>query len=447
MWPVGQQDVNSTRVGAGPGGTPNLEPRTRLSTEAEVAAFTAALPVGDWVVLDVPARATPCVRTHTTGALLGWALEPAAVGAPFQACGMQGCPLPLNEQLQRLRGLHVPTPGWLVMTKPTAADLQDHLAQRITEARHALAGLLVVHQPSGATFLFCAPQPLRACVVRVRFVRWVCEGGVWGASVVLQANNLACKLKLDATTMALGVGPGARVHIAKAGTDAPRLLAVVKPARVQLPLNSRWLEGRLVETKSDTEQVVCTLRAFWTALGVPELPLPVCQRLVDHGATRVFDWWTVAQHDRQLAGLVRAGPFDYAALAHASGCFGAMGALKVAILAAAVPDMHEHAVEARVVQAVPGLRYTEADVIVAAAARWRAFWRQHGLDGLPLRSPVSECGSTASSPHGHSHPNWVFGLSMCSHSPRGPAGAGCLGTNPFGSSPLGPVLRRGQPGF
>lgn len=349
----------------------------------------------------------------------------------FRAHAIVGQDNSPSSQLQRLAGWRFPVSPYVLMTKPTVRDLVDVLVGWARVDR-GVAGLVVVawrRRRERCQFPFALAVPLHFVNFRVAAVRWrLTPACTYRCALVGRAFNpryaalKKCRCSGgDVVRHALEQGCVATVAFiggAPAWVVAARGGATGQP---HLPVEC-VVEGGEVRAPPDLRAVM-EIRAFMErALGVA-LPLQKCWDHYRAGAVTVGDWLAlptaaVADWDEEWADFFdrrRDACLDQPTLMHASGCFGDMGALKLAMVASAAPTVS--AVCPYELCGAPGLSSGDVTAVLGAWARYTAFLDRHRLHTVQLQFEVRPIEEEVAKPPRAAAPRlraWSFPPADCS---------------------------------
>lgn len=386
----------------------------------EVRAAVAALARADYdEVVVVPRRrraVSHVVRFDTAwapcaGRNVPWRRYPGitvvgelhAPRAKFRAHAIVGQDDSPSSQLQRLRAWRFPVAPYTVVTKPTLSDLVDVLVGW-ARADTSVRGLYVVawrRRAERRQFLFDLAVPLHFVSFRVSVVRWsLSEACTYSCRLLGKCYSRryrglkACPCTpCDVARHALEPGSVATVTFIDkraVGVAAARAGPTGTP---QLPAGAVVAGDDVVPPRDLV--AVTEIRTFLArGLGVA-LPHQKCVDQYAAGAVTVGDWLAlptaaVRAWDEQWEEFFdrrSRACLDRATLMHASGCFGALGGIKLAMVAHAAPTMS--ALCPYELCGAPGLSGADVVSVLAGWARYAAFLDRHKLHAVEHQFQVS----------------------------------------------------------
>lgn len=343
----------------------------------------------------------PCAGRNVAHA----AYPPVAVSGTllrgrFRASAIVGHDDRPSAQLQRLKSWRIPVPPYAVVAQPTAADLLDLLVgwARADGDVDALQVMAWKRRSCRWHFLFHPPAPVRFVDFRVALVQWrLADDGEYTCVLQGRAYNrgrralraLPCS---GADVVAHAVEPGCVVTAVCVGEQPTGLVGARRGAtgRPQLPVEC-VVEGGAVRAPPDLCAIM-EIRAFLQR-AVGAVPgLQQCWGPFRAGARTVGDWLALTPGDvapdsewARFFDARRRACLDRPALMHASGCFGALGGMKLAL--AALATAHDAPCPYDLC-GVAGLTNEDVRAIVAAWPRYAAFLRRHRLQAVQLEFEV-----------------------------------------------------------
>lgn len=192
-------------------------------------------------------------------------------------------------------------------------ELEEYFKKRKTESKFDLDGLVFYGEDSTVAFKV-EGSTARATIDRIDWQ--LTKGQIYSPVVILKTPVQLSGVTVKRVTgvnaryvQSMGLGPGARILVTRAGDVIPKIVGVEKTGKVEFPDNSKWDANKvhLIVKKltKDDKQIVDTkkLSEALRVLGVPLIREAAIAKLVESGYNTLLKLFRADDTDFLKAGL------------------------------------------------------------------------------------------------------------------------------------------------